>query len=69
MNDITNKASQNEVFLPINFAITTICVEIRLAEKEQEWVVYSFNYPLVNKVLIVIVILFNFCFIEMIHCS
>ena len=35
-------------FLPYNFAIITTCVAIRLADRmEQEWVVYSFDYPVV----------------------
>ena len=37
-------------FLPFNFAITKICVVIRLAEDGQEWAAYSFNYPLVNMI-------------------
>ena len=31
MDGITNKESQNKSFLPFNFAITKICVAIRLA--------------------------------------
>ena len=29
---MTNKASENKIFFPFNFAITKICVVIRLAE-------------------------------------
>ena len=32
LDDITKKASQNEIFFPCNFSIMKICVAIRLAE-------------------------------------
>ena len=38
-------------FFPFNFAIIKICVAIHLAEDE-EWATYSFDYPLVIKLVI-----------------
>ena len=42
------KPLKTKSFLPFNFPVTNICVAIRLAEMEQEWAAYSFNYPLVT---------------------
>ena len=41
-------------FLPFNFAITKICVDIHVYQRmDQELVAYSFDYPLVVKIIYV----------------
>ena len=48
---LQTKTLKTKPFRPFNFAITKICVAIRLAEMEQEWVAYSFDYSLYNALL------------------
>ena len=47
---IVNATSEKISFFPLDFAVTKICVAMRLAEDGKKRVTYSFNYPLVYRV-------------------